>query len=144
MKNSRCATAVPSARKKSFDYREKVCVASCCPWRSYWWRCRWKRKKSKKRDQYKITAEELAEYGDANMGEVIPKARPNFLMFNAGGGAGLGEQTISGVAAPLLVYVGTQNQGDTSVLRFYRASDVKYATSSRETHCPRRRRETRP
>jgi hypothetical protein len=81
--------------------------------------------KSKKRDQYKITAEELAEYGDANMGEVIPKARPNFLMFNAGGGAVLREQTMSGVAAPLLVYVGTQNQGDTSVLRFYRASDVK-------------------
>ena len=81
--------------------------------------------KSKKRDQYKITAEELAEYGEASMSDVIPKARPNFLMFNAGGSSGMGEQTMSGVAAPLLVYVGTLNQGDTSVLRFYKASDVK-------------------
>jgi hypothetical protein len=81
--------------------------------------------KSKRRDQYKIAAEELAEYGEASMSEVIPKARPNFLMFNAGGGAGLGEQTISGVAASLRVYVGSMSQGDSSVLRFYKASDVK-------------------
>jgi hypothetical protein len=81
--------------------------------------------RSKRRDQYKIAAEELAEYGDAIMSEVIPKARPNFLMFNAGGTSSMGEQTMSGVAAPLIVYVGTMNQGDTSVLRFYKASDVK-------------------
>jgi hypothetical protein len=81
--------------------------------------------KSKKRDQYKITTEELSEYANANMDEVILKARPNFLMFNAGGNAGMGEQTMSGVAAPLIVYVGTMNQGDTSVLRFFKASDVK-------------------
>lgn len=81
--------------------------------------------KSKKRDQYKITAEELAEYGEASMSEVIPKARPNFLMFNAGGGAGLGEQTMSGMAHDLVVFVGSMNQGDSSVLRFYKASDVK-------------------
>ena len=81
--------------------------------------------KGKKHDQYKIAAEELAEYGDATMAEVIPRARPNFLMFNAGGGAGLGEQTMSGVAADLVVYVGTLSQGDTSTLRFYKASDVK-------------------
>src|SRR6266567_94993 len=30
--------------------------------------------KGKKRDQYKITAEELAEYGEATLAEVIPKA----------------------------------------------------------------------
>lgn len=81
--------------------------------------------KGRKRDQYKITTEELAEYGDATMAEVIPRARPNFLMFNAGGGAGLGEQTMAGVAADLVVYVGTLSQGDTSTLRFYKASDVK-------------------
>jgi len=81
--------------------------------------------KGKKHDQYKITAEELAEYGEATLAEVIPKARPNFLMFNAGGGAGLGEQTMAGVAADLVVYVGTLNQGDSSVLHFYKASDVK-------------------
>ena len=81
--------------------------------------------RAKKRDPYKISGEELAEYGEATMFEVIPRARPNFLMFNAGGGAGLAEQTVSGVAAQLLVYVGTQMQGDSSVLRFYKASDVK-------------------
>ena len=81
--------------------------------------------KGKKRDQYRISAEELAEYGEATLSEVIPRARPNFLMFNAGGGAGLGEQTMSGVAADIVVYVGTLNQGDTSTLRFYKASDVK-------------------
>jgi len=81
--------------------------------------------KKNKRDPYKISIEELAEYGDAHMGEVIPKARPNFLMFNAGGGAGLGEQTMSGMQHQLVVYVGTQQQGDSSVLRFYKASDLK-------------------
>ena len=35
--------------------------------------------KGKKRDQYKISAEELAEFGDATMSEVIARARPNFL-----------------------------------------------------------------
>jgi len=81
--------------------------------------------KKAKRDPYKIATEELAEYGEATMSEVIPKARPNFLMFNAGGGAGLGEQTISGVQSQILVYVGTLSQGDTSALRFYKAADVK-------------------
>lgn len=81
--------------------------------------------KKNKRDPYKIAAAELAEYGDAAMSEVIPKARPNFLLFNAGGTAGMGEATLSGVANGLLVYVGTQQQGDSSVLRFYKASDVK-------------------
>jgi hypothetical protein len=79
----------------------------------------------KKRDLYKIASEELAEYGDQAMVEVIPRARPNFLMFNAGGNAGIGEQTMSGAAHKLLVYVGSQEQGDSSVLRFYKASDLK-------------------
>lgn len=81
--------------------------------------------KKNKRDPYKIGTEELAEYGDAPMGEVIPRARPNFLMFNAGGNAGLGEQTMSGVQNQLVVFVGSLQQGDSSVLRFYKASDVK-------------------
>jgi rRNA pseudouridine-1189 N-methylase Emg1 (Nep1/Mra1 family) len=81
--------------------------------------------KKNKRDPYKIVAEELAEYGDATMSEVIPRSRPNFLMFNAGGNAGLGEQTMSGVQSQLVVYVGSLQQGDSSVLRFYKASDVK-------------------
>lgn len=81
--------------------------------------------KKNKRDPYKITMEELAEYGDAAMGEVIPKARPNFVLFNAGSTSGMGEATLSGVANGLVVYVGTQQQGDSSVLRFYKASDVR-------------------
>ena len=81
--------------------------------------------KRARRDPYKITAAELAEYGEASMSEVIPRARPNFLMFNAGGGAGLGEQTMSGRANEILVYLGTQQQGDSSYLRFFKASDLK-------------------
>lgn len=78
-----------------------------------------------KRDPSKVTMEELAEYGDASLGEVLPRIRPNMVTFNGGGGAGLGEQTISGIQNQLLVYVGSQQQGDTSVLRFYKAADVQ-------------------
>ena len=78
-----------------------------------------------KRDPYRISTEELAEFGDAPLSEVIPKTRPQFLMFNAGGGAGLGEQTMTGVQYQLLVFLGTQQLGDTSSLRYYKASDVK-------------------
>ena len=78
-----------------------------------------------KRDPYRISTEELAEYGEAPLNEVIPKTRPNFLMFNAGGGAGLGEQTMTGVQYQLLVFYGTQQLGDTSTLRYYKASDTK-------------------
>jgi hypothetical protein len=81
--------------------------------------------KARRKDPNKISVEELTEFGDQNMGDVIPRLRPNFLMFNGGGGAGLGEQTISGVQAAVLVYVGTQQQGDTSMLREFKASDVK-------------------
>lgn len=81
--------------------------------------------KAKKRDPYKITLEELAEYGDQNMGDVMRRARPNLLMFNGGSNAMMGEQTLAGRETGLMIYVGTQAQGDTSVLRFYKASDVK-------------------
>ena len=37
----------------------------------------------------------------------------------------MGEQTLAGSETGLIIYVGTQLQGDTSVLRFYKASDVK-------------------
>src|SRR6185295_17712994 len=78
--------------------------------------------KRAKRDPYKISQEELAEYGEASMAEVIPRARPNFLTFNSAGGAGFGtEQAIGGVMPTIVVFVGTQQQGDSSVLRFYKA-----------------------
>lgn len=79
-----------------------------------------------RRDPYRIGVEELAEYGEATMSEVIPRARPTFLMYNVGGGASMAaEQTVSGKAAQLIVYVGTLQQGDSSVLRFYKASDLQ-------------------
>jgi len=78
-----------------------------------------------KRDAFKIVVDELAEYGDQNMMDVIRRARPNLLMFNGGSNAMMGEQTLAGSETGLIIYVGTQLQGDTSVLRFYKASDVK-------------------
>jgi len=77
--------------------------------------------KKAKRDQYKITSEELAEYGSANMGEVIRKARPTFYIVTPASDAGIS----SGVEYGILVFVGTQQLGDTSMLHFYRASDVE-------------------
>ena len=81
--------------------------------------------KKNKRDPDKIAAAELAEFGDATMSEVIPRSRPKYLMFNAGGNSGMGEQTMSGLQNQIVVYVGSLQQGDSSVLRFYKASDVK-------------------
>jgi hypothetical protein len=82
--------------------------------------------KKPKRDPYKISAEELAEFGEATMSEVIPRVRPNFLSYNSSGSAAYAaaEQTVTGRGAELLVYIGTMNQGDSSVLRFYKASDI--------------------
>lgn len=82
--------------------------------------------KRAKRDPYKISQEELAEYGEASMVEVIPRARPNFLTFGGAGGAGVGsEQSIRGMMPTIVVFVGTQQQGDSSTLRFYKANEVK-------------------
>lgn len=81
--------------------------------------------KAPKRDRSKIVAEELAEYGNQNLGEVISKARPHFFQFYGGGTSGMGEATISGRPASLLVYIGQQSYGDSSVLRHYKASEVR-------------------
>lgn len=81
--------------------------------------------KQPKRDRYRITSEELSEYGTQSLMDVISKARPHFLQFNAGGTQGLGEATMSGIASRLVVYVGQQAQGDTSVLRYYTAGEMK-------------------
>ena len=77
-----------------------------------------------KRDRFKIATEELIEYQHQDLVEVISKARPHFFQFYGGMSAGMGEATMSGVPARLLVYVGTQSYGDTSVLRHYKASEV--------------------
>jgi hypothetical protein len=78
-----------------------------------------------KRDRYKMAREELAEYALQNLSEVIPKARPHFLMFQGGGTQGIGEATMSGVAPRLLVYVNNQSHGDSTVLRFFRADEIR-------------------
>jgi hypothetical protein len=81
--------------------------------------------KAPKRDRSKITVEELAEYGSQNLAEVISKARPHFFQFYGGGTAGMAEATISGRSAGLLVYIGQQAYGDSSVLSHYKASEVR-------------------
>lgn len=81
--------------------------------------------KPPKRDRFKIEASELAEYQNQDLMEVINKARPHFLQFNAGTNAGMAEATMQGVAARLVVYIGQQAYGDTSILRHYKASQIK-------------------
>jgi len=81
--------------------------------------------KPPKRDRFKIETAELAEYKEQDLIETIQKARPHFLQFNAGSNAGMAEATMQGAAAQLLVYVGQQAYGDTSVLHHFKASDTK-------------------
>lgn len=81
--------------------------------------------KAPKQDRYKISRVELAEYASQSLADVIAKARPHFLMFQAGGTQGMGEATISGIAPRLLVYVNSQSQGDSTMLRHYKANEIK-------------------
>lgn len=81
--------------------------------------------KPPKRDRYKIESAELAEYKEQDLIEVIRVARPHFFQFNAGGNAGMAEATMQGAAPQLLVYIGQQSHGDTTVLRHYKASEAK-------------------
>jgi hypothetical protein len=90
---------------------------------------------AQKRERYKIAAEELATFGDQNLADVLPKARPQF--FEIGGAGGSTQSAAEGNDAggrcadmtcnpvQLLVYVGTHREGDSTMLRYYKASDVK-------------------
>ena len=80
--------------------------------------------RKKRQDQSKITAEELADYGDANMGDVIRRARPNFYIFTAAADAGLAIPTVTGSQYTIYVFLGTQQEGDTSMLRFHKANEI--------------------
>lgn len=75
--------------------------------------------KRNKQQNDRIQKEELAEYGDASLVEVIHRARPQFFM---------PEQTRQdfGLQTPwrVLIYSGQQALGDTSILHTYKASDV--------------------
>lgn len=78
-----------------------------------------------KRDRWRIAAEELADYSDQAMIDVIRQARPHFLEFNMGTSQGMGEATMAGAAPGLTIFIDQQSQGDSSTLRFYKANDVK-------------------
>jgi hypothetical protein len=80
-----------------------------------------------RRDRYRVSAEELVEYADQNMADVLARARPHFFTFNSSGNSqGAGEATMQGTnITDLRVYVGNQAQGDSTMLRYYKASDVK-------------------
>jgi hypothetical protein len=73
-----------------------------------------------KRPRDRILVEELATFGELPLTEVINRARPHFFMPEA-------TQIDIGLRAPwrLLVYVGSQVKGDSSVLRLYRASEMQ-------------------
>lgn len=81
--------------------------------------------KAPKRDRWKIGTDELADYANQSVIDVIRQARPHFLEFNMGTSQGMGEATVSGAAPSLSVFIDQQAQGDSSTLRFYKASDVK-------------------
>jgi hypothetical protein len=81
--------------------------------------------RKKRQDKDKIAVEELLEYGDANMGDVIRRARPNFYIFTAAADAGMSAPSMMKPENAIYVYVGTQQEGDTSMLRFHRASEIE-------------------
>lgn len=68
----------------------------------------------------RIPAAELAEHGDASLLEVIERTRPHFFMPDQTR-VSFGLQTQWRV----LVYIGSQARGDTSLLRHYKASEVQ-------------------
>jgi hypothetical protein len=89
---------------------------------------------AQKRERYKIAAEELATFGDQSLADALPKARPQFFQIggaagstqaSADGGSGSRCMDLSCQAVQLLVYVGTKREGDSTMLRYYRSSDVK-------------------
>lgn len=73
-----------------------------------------------KRPRDRILAEELSEYGNAFLTEVVERARPHFF---------LPEQSTMNMGVQtrwrVLVYMGQQLLGDSSILRHYQASEVK-------------------
>jgi Tfp pilus assembly protein FimT len=73
-----------------------------------------------KRSRDRILVEELATFGELTVTEVINQARPHFFQPEP-------TQIDIGLRAPwrLLVYIGSQVKGDSSVLRLYKASEIQ-------------------
>ena len=80
--------------------------------------------RKRRQDKERITADELADYGDANMGDVIRRARPNFYIFTGAADAGLVVPSMVRPENTIYVFLGTQQEGDTSMLRFHKASEI--------------------
>jgi hypothetical protein len=76
--------------------------------------------KGGKRPRDRILAEELAEHKDASLTEVIRSVRPHFFMPDQTR-IDFGLQTQWRV----LVYVGSQQRGDSSILKHIKASEVE-------------------
>lgn len=72
-----------------------------------------------KQPRDRILAEELASFGEASLTEVVNRARPHFFMPDQTR-IDFGLQT----AWRVLVYIGPQVRGDSSILHTYKASDV--------------------
>ena len=72
-----------------------------------------------KQPRDRILKDELATYGEASLIEVINRARPQFFMPDQ-------TRIDFGLQTPwrVLVYVGRQARGDSSVLHSYKASEV--------------------
>lgn len=71
-----------------------------------------------KQQRDRILADELAGYGETSLADVIETARPHFLK---------PDRTHIGSESPwrLLVYIGSQARGDSTVLHTFKASEVK-------------------
>jgi hypothetical protein len=71
-----------------------------------------------KKQRDRILADEIASYGQASLAEVIETARPHFLKRDL---------THIGGEAPwrLLIYIGSQERGDSTVLHTFKASEIK-------------------
>lgn len=68
----------------------------------------------------RMQADELASYGEASLTEVIEKARPHFFMPDQ-------TRIDMGLQTPwrVLVYIGVQSRGDSTILHSFKASEVK-------------------
>ncbi|MDB4906661.1 MAG: hypothetical protein JWO05_1445 [Gemmatimonadetes bacterium] len=76
-------------------------------------------KKPIKQDRYKITREELAEYGASNLFDVVSRARPQMMVPPMNGGMG------AGMRPQVQVFLEGQAMGTSDALKNYTADRIK-------------------
>lgn len=76
-------------------------------------------KKPIKQDRYKITREELADYGASNLFDVISRARPQMMVPPMNGGMG------AGMRPQVQVFLEGQAMGTADALKNYTADRIK-------------------